>query len=242
MNIQEPAGKKSFYPGYNEPREFNAYMRVKSKKVVIEIDGEIESSSQFRLAIAAMSETDEGDTVIINLQSPGGSMDATDSILHAMKQCDAHIHVIATGNCSSAATFILLECDSFELSDNFNALIHCGSVGAAGNTNEFRKSSVFYNNYMEKTMRDAYKGMLSEEELVAMLNGQDIWLDAQAWCDRYEARYRYFVEKAEETQANVARLKADLATKEAEETKPACCVENKTAKSRKPATKRAKAK
>lgn len=202
---------KMYYPRFDEPKEFFVSAEPCSIAWKIKVDGEIADVSQFNSAVEVLGRAKEDDKVIIYLQSPGGSLDATDSILHAMRNCEAPIHIVATGNCSSAATFILLESDSFELSDNFNALLHCGSVGAGGNTNEFRKSAVFYSGYMEKTLRKNYEGFLSEKELDDMLNGQDIWLDAQAWCDRFVQRMEYFKAKADQYQAEVKRLENELA-------------------------------
>lgn len=162
---------------------------------VIDIDDCIRSVSQFASAIQALDRATEDDTIRINLQCDGGSLGATDAFIHAMRKCEAHIHVNATGGCHSSATLILLEAHSLELSAGFNALLHCGSLGTIGNLNEYKEKSVFDVKYMAKTLTDAYEGFLSEDEISRMLDGKDIWLDAAQWQARHELRSEYFKAK-----------------------------------------------
>src|SRR5512133_52627 len=88
----------SFY-GFDEPREFSVgFYPHKSGKYVVEIDGAIEHVSQFSTAIQILDLAKEDDEVEIRLSCcPGGSVDAGDSMIHAMRKCEAPIHIIATG-------------------------------------------------------------------------------------------------------------------------------------------------
>lgn len=209
---------------FNEDDEDNScqpfyvsYTPKKTGTFQINIGGPIHTADQFLFAIQALEAADEDNDVKITLQSPGGSLGASDALIHAMRKCDGHIHIVATGNVSSAGTFILLEADSFELSENFNATLHCGSVGSGGNYNEFKASSEFYNRFMPKALRSAYQGFLSEDELTSMLDGKDIILDADEWCIRHQARNEYFkakLEAAEHELAESSKFKP-LAKKEA---------------------------
>lgn len=106
--------------------------------------------------------------------------------------------MIATGGCHSAATLILLEADSFELSENFSSLLHCGSLGAGGNLNEFIPQSAFAAQQMIKIFLRSYEGFLTEDEVADMVKGADIWLDADGWMQRAQARQAYFKAKEEE--------------------------------------------
>lgn len=188
---------KSSYDDFPE-KEFNvAYVPHKSGTYRIEIDDQINSISQFSTAIQVLEMAKPDDDVEICLQSNGGSVDACGAFLHAMKKCEAHIHVIATGGCHSAATHILLHAHSFELSDNFNSLIHCGSTGTVANLNEYNAKTAFDRNFIANMYRNIYEGFLTEDEIDRMLLGQDIWLDAKGWVERYNARNEYFKAKQE---------------------------------------------
>lgn len=157
-----------------------------------DLHGYIVSPSQFSQIITVLNMMDEDDIFILNIQSGGGDIDSTDSLVHAFRKCRGTIHCVCSGNCSSAATFILLEADSFELSEGFHAVCHSGSVGSGGTYSEYRQQTAFYNRFMESTLRKAYQGMFSEDELDAMLDGRDFILDAQEWSERYEKRNEYF--------------------------------------------------
>lgn len=181
--------------GYDDSyvKEFNvAYIPHKSGTYRIEIDDQIESISQFSSAIQVLQMAKEEDEVEIHLQCNGGNVDACGAFLHAMRKCEAHIHTVATGGCHSAATHILLQSHSFELSDNFNSLIHCGSTGSIGNLNEYNSKTAFDRDFIANMYRDIYVGFLTDEEIENMLLGQDIWLDAKGWLDRYNKRNEYF--------------------------------------------------
>jgi ATP-dependent protease ClpP protease subunit len=199
--------------GYDEDKEFNVgFIPSRHGTYFIEIDDVISSVSQFSTAIQALSMAKEEDEIEILLQCDGGNVNATDALIHAMRKCQAPIHIIASGGCHSAATHILLEADSFELTDGFNALLHCGSDGAYGGVNEYMAKSSFDAEFRTRKFREAYEGMLSEAEIDNMLKGQDLWLDAKGWHDRAVKRMEYFQAKGAAQQAEmVAQMEAELA-------------------------------
>jgi len=188
--------------GEGEPREFSVgFIPHKSGTYKIEIDSIIESVSQFSTAIQILECAKEDDEVVIYLQTDGGSVNAGEAFIHAMRKCSAPIHIVATGGVHSMGTHILLEADSIELSNGFNALIHCGSDGAWGRVNEYRAKTAFDTIFRDKQFKEAYEGMLSESEIQDVLDGKDIWLDANGWLDRATARSEYFKAKYEAFQA-----------------------------------------
>lgn len=163
--------------------------------------GTIESSFDFADAIEALSRCERDDTVTIYLSSPGGCVSAVDALLHSIKSAQdkgVTVHCVATGLCASAATFVLLECTSFELSDGFHALIHNGSLGDGGSYNQFRASTTFYLKYMEDRLREVYKHFLTEDELDQVMDGKDIWLSPEEWVERYEKRNQAYLEEQSE--------------------------------------------
>lgn len=175
-----------------------SYMPEKIGKFIIDIDRPIEEVSQFNDAIRILEISDEENPVQINLQTPGGSLDATDALIHAMRKCKGHIHIVATGGVHSCGTLILLEADSFELSDNFNSLIHCGSLGTGRvNLNEYVAQTEFAAKWMPNVFRKAYEGFLDANEMEVMIRGGDLWLDADGWMERWNKRNAYFKAKHE---------------------------------------------
>ena len=145
--------------------------------------------------IDALGMMEQDDEMVINLQSGGGCLSTTDTILHALRKTKGQVHFVATGFNASAATILLLDAPSFELSEDFSALIHCGSLGDAGNLNEMRQSAGFHIKRMETLLRNTYAGFMSEQEIEEMLNGKDLLLNSEEWCQRHEQRNKWMEEE-----------------------------------------------
>jgi ATP-dependent protease ClpP protease subunit len=211
----ETLNKPRSYYGSDEPKEFSVQFRPsRCGTYVIDINAVIEDVSQFATAIQVLGLAKEDDEVEIHLQCPGGNIDASGAFLHALRKCQAPIHIVASGGVHSAATHILLDADSFELAENFNSLIHNGSSVAGGNINEYHAKSDFDKTFIYKTYESIYEGFLSPSEFKDMMRGDNIWLDASQWHDRAMKRSEYFrakFEKQMKTQQRKPRAKKSLA-------------------------------
>jgi ATP-dependent protease ClpP protease subunit len=172
-----------------------SYQPIRAGTYEADLHGYIEDAAQFSQMVSALGIMEEEDTFVLNLQSGGGSLNACDSLVHAFRKCKGTIHICATGNCSSAATFLLLEAHSFELSEGFNSTLHCGSLSSGGTYSEYKQDTAFYNKFMPDTLRRYYEGFLTTEEMEKMLDGKDILLGAEEWSERYEKRNLYFQAK-----------------------------------------------
>lgn len=183
----------------DETQEFSCnFIPDKSGTYIIEIDGAIHSPKQFSTAVHILGMAKEDDSIEVRITDcPGGSIGATDGFLHAIRKCQAHIHMVAAGGVHSMGSMILLEADSFELAGGFNSLIHCGSGGSYGNMNEVRVQNKFDEEFYVRKFKEAYEAFLTPKELNDMLEGKDIWLDAQGWVERAERRAIHFKAKYE---------------------------------------------
>lgn len=173
--------------------------------------GLIEEATQFISAIEVMQQASEQDVVIVHLSTDGGSLDATDSFITAMHECAAKVVVKASGGVHSAGTKILLACDEFYLSDNFNALIHNGSCGAGGKTSDFRAQSKHTLAYMDRVMHETYEGFMTEEEIQQLIDGKDFWFDGDEFLERSERRNDILAQQQEAAQESFAQALAVLA-------------------------------
>lgn len=197
IKIEKLNDQRSCY-GDDEHKEFAVgFIPHRSGTYRIEISGTIEHVDQFSTAIQVLEQAKEDDDVVVYLQTNGGSVDAGEAFIHALRKCAAPIHICATGGVHSMGTQILLEGDSIELSNGFNALVHCGSNGAYGNQNEYHAKSAFDADFRVRQFKEAYEGMFSEKEIGDILAGKDYWMDGQMWLDRAEKRSEYFRAKYE---------------------------------------------
>jgi ATP-dependent protease ClpP protease subunit len=204
------SAKSSYYS--NDSQEFSVgFIPSKNGVFKIEINSSIDDVSQFSTAIQALDIAKEDDEIEIHLACcPGGSVDASGTFLHALRKCQAPIHIVASGNVSSAATHILLEADSYELANNFNSLIHNGSGGSGGNLNEWFAMSDFYKKFLYDQYKEIYLGFLSETEIEGVWKGDQIWVDAEGWHTRAVARNEYLRAKFEaQAAAESAKVQAE---------------------------------
>ncbi len=168
--------------------------------------GHIYSPSQFSQMITVLGIMQEEDELVINLSSGGGSLHAVDSLIHAIDNTEGSVHVVATGDCSSAATFVILAADSFELSEGFESTLHCGSLGYGGNFNEVTTAAPFQLKHMEAYLRRHYEFFLEESELQSLFKGQDILLDASGWCERATKRLEKMQNKLEDMHKEAEKI------------------------------------
>lgn len=204
-NIREGTSPRAGRYFYSGAQEFAvSYTPVRAGIFNIYLFGEIECAEQFISAIEVLQAASENDIVYIHLSTNGGSLDATDTFLAAMRECEARIIVKATGGVHSAGSVILLNADEFMLSENFNCLIHNGSTGAGGKTSDFKAQAKHTIEYMDKVMRNTYYGFLSDKEIDDLIEGKDIWLDAEQFGKRFEARNKLM-------EAEVKKVKDALA-------------------------------
>lgn len=174
-----------------------SYTPVKAGVYNIYLFGVIVDPRQFIGPIEVLDAAGPNDVVRIHLSTPGGSLDATDTFLNSMHACEGRVVVHASGGVHSAGSVILLSADEFSLSENFNMLIHNGSCGAGGDFNKFVAHARHSQEYMERIMRTTYEGFLTPDEIEAMIEGKDFWLNREEFCARWEGRNTALAEMLE---------------------------------------------
>lgn len=192
------------------------FFPAKNGTYVADLFGYINSPAQFSQIVTVLNNMRPDDELVINLCSLGGSLSAISSLLHAINKTEGNVHICATGSNASASTLVLLSGHSFELSEDFEALIHNGSFGIGGNFNEMRVQANFALGHMEKILRNHYQGFLSDFEIEEMLKGVDIVMGPEEWYNRATSRIEKMqaalaeMQKAEEKAARKPRTKKPL--------------------------------
>lgn len=214
-------GPKASMFGWDSPAPFPVtYTPINAGIFTVYVFGLIEECTQFIHAIEALQQATENDTVVIHLSTDGGSLDATDTFLTVMRQCAGRVVVKASGGVHSAGTVILLAADEFELSENFNALIHNGSCGSGGKFSDFVAHSKHNVKYMSTVMFNTYRGFLTDEEIMQLLDGKDFWLDAEEFVRRHELRNEYEADQVEQVKTSFEALVAEAVATEQSQVAP----------------------
>lgn len=191
--MQKQSEKKTAQYSQSPYEEFSiTYSPVKAGTYNIYLYGLIESAQQFVGAVEVLGAANDNDTVVIHLSTDGGSLEATDTLIQAMKESEAHIVVKCSGGVYSAGTLIVLEADEFTLSENASFLIHNGSCGSGGKYSDYILHTEHNKKYFERVMKSSYLGFLTEAEILDLMKGVDIWLDSESFAKRYQTRNEYF--------------------------------------------------
>lgn len=163
------------------------------------VDKQINATEQFIPAIEVLRNASEEDTVTIILNTPGGSLAATDSFLHAMRGCRGEITVQGSGYVASAGTLILLEADNVELTNDVIIMFHSASFGAYGQHEQAVKQMQYFDKHLKQFTEKSYKYFLTDDELNSLLHhNAEIYMGAEEFIERMKNQRKKWVELQEE--------------------------------------------
>jgi len=175
---------------------FTCYVRSKeSYEFVIPVIGDIEYNHDFLEAVGLIEQAEEKDTIILKVNSRGGSLSAVDYLLQALSFTEAHVHADVSGDLMSAATLIMEMTDSFSISDNTSVLIHNSVYGEFGKAKDV-VDAVMFHDRMNKALLDRYyKHMFSDEEMTQLYEGRQFFMDNTQYLERFEKRRKILNEE-----------------------------------------------
>ena len=153
------------------------------------LDQEIEEPGKYRELISLLINASENDRVHLFINSPGGNLDTAGAIISAILTSQAEVTAFLMGACHSAASLIAMYCHSVHVYDTAYIMIHTASFGSAGNTPTVKAHTDFTVKQCEKLLLDAYEGFLSKAELEKVLNGIELWFNAEEIKPRLVKRF-----------------------------------------------------
>ena len=162
--------------------------------------GEIKGVDDYFDLIDALNYASPDDEFIIRIHSGGGSLGTADVIINAIQNTPARVHGYIESLCGSASTIIFLNCHTYSISPRAEFFVHTASSassGTIGKEHENYASIMFDRKRVHKMIRDAYEGLLTEQEIDDVLKGQDYYFDAEELGERLEAYTEYKQKKFE---------------------------------------------
>lgn len=174
------------------------------------IQGEIVDVADFTEAISALSMANEEDVVIINLNSGGGNVYATDTLVEAMNTCRGKVVVKGSGIIASAACTILLAAEEFSLSPNTVIMFHTFSYGVGGNVNQTKAQADFFDKHLRRMMQEELAGLFTEEEINEMHKGAEYWMDAEEFVERVGRQQEWLENKHKEEEKQARKQQQQL--------------------------------
>lgn len=153
------------------------------------LDSEIEEPSKYRDLISLLVNAGPNDKVHLFINSNGGHLDTAGAIISGILSCQAEVTAFIMGACHSAASLIAMYCHSIHVYDTAYMMIHTASFGSSGNTPTVKAHTDFTIKQCEKLMVDAYEGFLSKTEMEKVLNGIELWFNADEIKPRLKKRF-----------------------------------------------------
>ena len=126
------------------------------------------------------------DEVVIRINSGGGSVHTGNMIINAINESEANVIGFIESDCGSMSTFIFLACHTWGVSDAAEFFIHTCSYGNWGKESEVFSQAVFMRKQVDKMVRTRYKAFLTEDEISAVVKGEDLFFDAEEILERLE--------------------------------------------------------
>ena len=117
--------------------------------------------------------------IYIYLNTPGGCLTTGIQIISAMAASQARIVTVLEGEACSLGSMIFLCGHEFIVNDHCLFMIHNFSGGGNNGKGHEQVAQLEATvNWFTKMAQDIYIPFLSQDELISVLNGQDIWLDS----------------------------------------------------------------
>lgn len=138
----------------------------------------IGDSSDYLEWLNTIRHAKKDDEIHIYINSYGGQLFTAIQLVSAIQKCEAKVKVTIEGVCLSAATIVFLAGDEHEIHPLSSFMIHNYSGGTFGKGNEMFEQINHEKKWSEKVFRDSYSNFLTEEEIVSVLGGKDLWMDA----------------------------------------------------------------
>lgn len=139
----------------------------------------IQSPAEYIELIHALRSAGPNDEFLIYLNTEGGRVDAGLQIINAMNESEAHVITVLDPLAYSMGALMFLAGDEFIVPDNAQLMFHNYSSGLLGKGNEQLAEVKFASRTFEKLFKTVCMPFLSGEEITNIMNGQDLWLDAE---------------------------------------------------------------
>lgn len=130
----------------------------------------------------------ENDVIYLHINCYGGDVMSSIQLMRALSESRAQVVASVEGACMSAATFIFLIADAFEISDHSMFMFHNYSGFTFGKGNEMKEQIFHEEKWANNLMKTIYKGFLTEEEINEIQNGKDYWMAPEEVGKRLEKR------------------------------------------------------
>lgn len=142
------------------------------------LSGDIEEAEEYIDWFDTIRNAGEGDIIKLHINSGGGDLFTAIQFMRVLSETEAIVVASVEGACMSAATMIFLCAQQFEISEHSMFMFHNYSGMAIGKGGEMYDNITHERKWSEKILRNVYQNFLTEDEIIAILDNKDIWMES----------------------------------------------------------------
>lgn len=156
------------------------------------LNGNIESPDEYVSWNHIIRTATQGDVIYLHINCYGGDVMTAVQLMRVMAESQAQIVASVEGACMSAATFLFLIADSFEISEHSMFMFHNYSGFSFGKGNEMREQINHEDKWSKHLLESIYKDFFTDDEIEEIANGRDFWMAPDEVQKRLEARQKIY--------------------------------------------------
>ena len=168
---------------------------------MFKLDEPVAEPSYYRNIVDVCLQAKEDDEILFFLNTPGGLYSGLTTVLDAILRTEATTVAVIQGECHSAGSIIALHCDLVDVSPYATMLAHSISYGTGGKDADIVAHVTHTTKQANSIVRETYEGFLTEQEIAQVLDGKQLYMDAEEIVVRLEARDEYREEIIKQRQA-----------------------------------------
>ncbi len=140
--------------------------------------GAIESLSDYSDLLHVLRDAQDGDSVLLKINSPGGDIDTGMMIVQAIQKSAAVTVCDVVYPSASMASIIAVCGDYMVMQKNAFLMFHTYYMGSGGKSADLMKSLVHYDESLKAMFDDTCTPFLTKKEIKKMHEGDDIYIKA----------------------------------------------------------------
>lgn len=161
---------------FDKPNKDEVYAVPRAYEFTYYLSDCVQDTHEYHELLQLLDSASENDLVRIVINNFGGEAGTCIQICSAIRECKAEVVGHLSGNAFSAAGVIWLACHQQEISKHSMLMIHTAVGGASGKYSDMANYINITNKRTELLYQDIFKHFLTNEEISAVMKGEEIWL------------------------------------------------------------------
>lgn len=154
----------------------------------IEFDDDIKEPHNYREDMEVFRNASENDLIRIHVNTSGGLLESVISYITNMQATEGSTIAVLESVAHSGGSMVFLQADEHMVSPHAAMLIHESTFGCYDSSAKLHSYVDFTKKHTYQVYHDYYKDFLTVEEIDGVLDGKDMWLNADEIIERLHKR------------------------------------------------------